>query len=54
MVGVWDSLLTGQPQPLSEGQPIAELDMMIAAHSLSAGASLITNNISHYVQMKSR
>jgi tRNA(fMet)-specific endonuclease VapC len=30
------------------GQPIGELDMMIAAHSLSAGAVLVTNNTRHY------
>jgi tRNA(fMet)-specific endonuclease VapC len=32
----------------TRGQPIGELDMMIAAHSLSAGAALVTNNISHF------
>ena len=35
-------------QLLSTGQPIGELDMMIAAHSLSAGAVLVTNNLRHY------
>lgn len=35
-------------QLVSAGQPIGELDMMIAAHSLSAGATLVTNNIRHY------
>ncbi|MES2932781.1 MAG: type II toxin-antitoxin system VapC family toxin [Pseudomonadota bacterium] len=35
-------------QLVSTGQPIGELDMMIAAHSLSAGAVLVTNNIRHY------
>jgi hypothetical protein len=29
---------------VSRGQPIGELDMMIAAHSLSAGAVLVTND----------
>jgi tRNA(fMet)-specific endonuclease VapC len=33
---------------VSTGQPIGELDMMIAAHSLSAGAVLVTNNTRHY------
>lgn len=33
---------------VSSGQPIGELDMMIAAHCLSAGAVLVTNNIRHY------
>jgi tRNA(fMet)-specific endonuclease VapC len=35
-------------QLVSTGQPIGELDMMIAAHSLSAGAVLVTNNHRHY------
>ena len=35
-------------QLVSTGQPIGELDMMIAAHSLSAGAVLVTNNNRHY------
>ncbi len=39
-------------QLVSTGQPIGELDMMIAAHSLSAGAALVTNNIRHYERIK--
>lgn len=35
-------------QLISSGQPIGEMDMMIAAHSLSAGAVLVTNNARHY------
>ena len=35
-------------QLVTAGQPIGELDMMIAAHSLSAGAILVTNNTRHY------
>ena len=35
-------------QLVTTGQPIGELDMMIAAHSLSAGAVLVTNNLLHY------
>ena len=35
-------------QLVTTGQPIGELDMMIAAHSLSAGAVLVTNNLRHY------
>lgn len=35
-------------QLVNTGQPIGELDMMIAAHSLSAGAVLVTNNLRHY------
>ena len=33
------------------GQPIGELDMMIAAHSLAAAAILVTNNIRHYARI---
>lgn len=35
-------------QLVTTGQPIGEIDMMIAAHSLSAGATLVTNNLRHY------
>lgn len=35
-------------QLLSTGQSIGEMDMMIAAHSLAAGAVLVTNNLRHY------
>ncbi len=35
-------------QLISTGQPIGEMDMMIAAHSLSVAAVLVTNNIRHY------
>ena len=35
-------------QLVTEGQPIGELDMMIAAHSLAAAAILVTNNMRHY------
>lgn len=38
-------------QLVSTGQPIGELDMMIAAHSLSAGAALVTNNTRHYARI---
>lgn len=33
------------PKP---GQPIGEMDMMIAAHALAAGAVLVTNNGRHF------
>jgi tRNA(fMet)-specific endonuclease VapC len=39
-------------QLVSTGQPIGELDMMIAAHSLSAGAALVTNNMRHYERIE--
>jgi tRNA(fMet)-specific endonuclease VapC len=39
-------------QLLSSGQPIGEMDMMIAAHSLSAGAALVTNNTRHYSRIQ--
>lgn len=39
-------------QLVSTGQPIGELDMMIAAHSLSAGAVLVTNNLQHYQRIE--
>jgi tRNA(fMet)-specific endonuclease VapC len=38
-------------QLVRSGQPIGELDMMIAAHSLAAGAALVTNNIRHYARI---
>jgi tRNA(fMet)-specific endonuclease VapC len=39
-------------QLVSTGQMIGELDMMIAAHSLSAGAVLVTNNCRHYERIE--
>jgi tRNA(fMet)-specific endonuclease VapC len=39
-------------QLVTSGQPIGELDMMIAAHSLSAGAVLVTNNTRHYARIE--
>lgn len=39
-------------QLVSTGQPIGELDMMIAAHSLSVGATLVTNNLRHYARIE--
>ena len=39
-------------QLIITGQPIGEMDMMIAAHSLSAGAVLVTNNVRHYERIE--
>jgi tRNA(fMet)-specific endonuclease VapC len=39
-------------QLVSTGQPIGEMDMMIAAHSLSAGATLVTNNVRHFARIR--
>lgn len=38
-------------QLVSSGQPIGELDMMVAAHSLATGAVLVTNNTRHYARI---
>ncbi len=34
------------------GQPIGEMDMMIAAHALASGATLVTNNQRHFKRIK--
>jgi tRNA(fMet)-specific endonuclease VapC len=39
-------------QLVTTGQPIGELDMMIAAQSLSAAAVLVTNNTRHYERIQ--
>lgn len=35
-------------QLTSSGQPIGDMDMMIAAHALAVGAVLVTNNTRHF------
>lgn len=36
---------------VSSGQPVGELDIMIAAHAMAEDAILITNNIRHFGRM---
>lgn len=36
---------------VSSGQPIGELDMMIAAHALALDAVLVTNNTRHFARI---
>ena len=43
-----DWYATIRHQLLTSGQPIGEMDMMIAAHSLTVDAVLVTNNLRHY------
>ncbi len=38
-------------QLLSSGQPIGELDMMIAAHALATAAVLVTDNTRHFARI---
>lgn len=38
-------------QLTQSGNPIGEMDMMIAAHALSVGAVLVTNNIRHFTRI---
>jgi len=39
-------------QLVTTGQTIGGMDMMIAAHSLSASAILVTNNTRHFKRVK--
>ena len=53
----WDSEAAGwyadiRHQLVSSGKPIGEIDMMIAAHSLAAGAVLVTNNQKHFNRIR--
>ncbi len=43
-----DSYADIRHELVTTGQPIGEMDMMIAAHSLAAGAVLVTNKVRHY------
>ena len=52
----WDADAAGhyadiRHQLVSTGQPIGELDMMIAAHALAAEAVLVTNNLQHFARI---
>ena len=49
----WDAEAAGlyadiRHQLATGGRPMGELDMMIAAHALSVGAVLVTNNTRHF------
>src|SRR5438105_2065459 len=53
----WDSEAAGfyaeiRHQLQTTGQPIGEMDMMIAAHSLAVSAVLVTNNTRHYKRIR--
>ena len=53
----WDSEAAGwyadiRHQLTTSGKPIGEMDMMIAAHSLAAGAALVTNNVKHFKRIR--
>jgi tRNA(fMet)-specific endonuclease VapC len=53
----WDTVAadwyaTIRHQLISAGQPIGEMDMMIAAHALSANAVLVSNNGRHYKRIE--
>ena len=39
-------------QLVTKGQTIGEMDMMIAAHALAAGAVLVTNNFKHFKRIR--
>jgi tRNA(fMet)-specific endonuclease VapC len=36
----------------TDGQPIGDMDMLIAAHALSAGTILVTNNTRHFERIE--
>ena len=39
-------------QLVTKGQTIGEMEMMIAAHALAAGAVLVTNNTKHFKRIR--
>ena len=52
----WDAVAAGHYADIrheltNSGQPIGELDMMIAAHALAANAVLVTNNTRHFARI---
>ena len=44
--------LVTKGQTLTKGQHCGEMDMMIAAHALAAGAVLVTNNTKHFKRIR--
>jgi tRNA(fMet)-specific endonuclease VapC len=53
----WDAEAAGlyadiRHQLVTAGRPIGELDMMIAAHAVSLGAVLVTNNTRHFERIE--
>jgi tRNA(fMet)-specific endonuclease VapC len=36
----------------ARGQPIGEMDMMIAAHAIAIGVTLVTNNVRHFEKIR--
>lgn len=50
--GAADGYATIRHQRVFTGQPIGELDTLIAAHSRSASAALVTNNGRHYERIE--
>lgn len=38
-------------QLVANGSAIGEMDMMIAAHAIALGATLVTNNVRHYARL---